>query len=38
MTASIITLVLGLSIAAFFLWTNNNGVKRDREREWGKHD
>ena len=38
MTASIITLVLGLSIAAFFLWTNNNGIKRDREREWGKSD
>jgi hypothetical protein len=38
MTASIITLVLGVSIAAFFLWTNNNGIKRDREREWGKTD
>jgi hypothetical protein len=38
MTASIITLALGLSIAAFFLWTNNNGIKRDREREWGKSD
>ena len=38
MVASIITLVLGLSIAAFLGWTNNNGIKRDREREWGKSD
>jgi nitrogen fixation-related uncharacterized protein len=36
MGASIVTLVLGVSIAAFFMWTNHNGQKRDRERDWGK--
>lgn len=38
MAANIITLVVGVSIAVFFLWTNNNGIKRDRERAWGKRD
>ncbi|MGF6637163.1 hypothetical protein OKW35_000200 [Paraburkholderia sp. MM5477-R1] len=38
MVANLITLVVGVSIAAFFLWTNNNGIKRDRERAWGKRD
>ncbi|SAK73532.1 hypothetical protein AWB80_04114 [Caballeronia pedi] len=36
MGASIFTLVLGVSIAAFFMWTSNNGRKADRERDWGK--
>ncbi|BAO93047.1 hypothetical protein CBA19CS42_20230 [Caballeronia novacaledonica] len=36
MGATIFTVVLGLSIAGFFMWTNHNGQKRDREREWGK--
>jgi hypothetical protein len=34
MGATIFTLVLGLSIAAFFSWTTHNGQKRDRERDW----
>jgi hypothetical protein len=34
--ATIFTLVLGVSIAAFFMWTANNGRKADRERDWGK--
>lgn len=38
MTASIITLVVGVSIAAFFMWTGENGRRADREREWGKRD
>ena len=29
--ATIFTFVFGLSIAAFFAWTNNNGQRRDRE-------
>ena len=36
MGATIFTLVLGVSIAAFFMWTANNGRKADRERDWGK--
>lgn len=38
MVANLITLVVGVSIAAFFLWTNSNGRKRDHERAWGKRD
>lgn len=38
MGANIFTLVLGLSIAAFFAWTNNNGQRRDREIELGIYD
>lgn len=36
MGATIFTLVLGVSIAAFLMWTSNNGRKADRERDWGK--
>ncbi|GJH21882.1 hypothetical protein CBA19CS22_35090 [Caballeronia novacaledonica] len=36
MGATIFTVVLGVSIAAFFMWTANNGRKADRERDWGK--
>ncbi|SAL07948.1 hypothetical protein AWB81_08442 [Caballeronia arationis] len=36
MGATIFTVVLGLSIAGFFLWTGHNGQKADRERDWGK--
>jgi nitrogen fixation-related uncharacterized protein len=32
--ANIFTLVLGVAIVAFFAWTNHNGQKRDRERDW----
>ncbi|MGF6265399.1 hypothetical protein OKW49_006392 [Paraburkholderia youngii] len=36
MGATIFTLVLGLSIAGFLMWSADNGRKRDRERDWGK--
>jgi hypothetical protein len=32
MSETIFTLVFGLSIAAFLMWTADNGRKRDRER------
>jgi hypothetical protein len=38
MAATIFTVVLGASIAAFFIWTAENGRRADREREWGKRD
>ncbi len=38
MGATIFTFVFGLSIAAFFMWTSNNGQRRDREIELGIYD
>ncbi|MGF6649609.1 hypothetical protein OKW34_000171 [Paraburkholderia youngii] len=35
---SIVTLVVGVSIAVFFMWTAENGRRADHEREWGKRD
>lgn len=37
MGATIFTFVLGVSIAAFFMWTGNNGQRRDREIELGTY-
>lgn len=34
MGAAIFTAVLGAVIIGFFSWTNHNGQKRDRERDW----
>ncbi len=36
MTTGLVVFGFSVVISAFFLWTNRNGEKRDREREWGK--
>ncbi len=34
MGATIFTFVFGVSIAVFLMWSNHNGQKHDRERDW----
>ncbi len=36
MGTGIFVLCIGAVISAYFLWSGNNGQKRDRERDWGK--
>ncbi len=35
MSTGMFVLTFAVVISVFFLWTNHNGQKADRERDWG---